>query len=66
MCIRVCSALASTAANVALDAKTRIIANVLGVSRETVRRDLADEPSTGTNVPLDAKPPKTPRPPPKG
>lgn len=55
MCIRVCSALASTAANVALDAKTRAIANVLGVSRETVRKEVATSPDN--NLSGDAKPP---------
>lgn len=57
MCNRVCSALASTDANASLDAKTPAIANVLGVSDMTVVRDREDEPSTGQDLPLDAKPP---------
>lgn len=38
---------------------TRAIANILGVSDMTVRRDQRDEASTATNVARDAKP-KTP------
>lgn len=55
MCIRVCSALASTEQNYSLDAKTRAIANVLGVSKDTVARQIKTSPVADETG--DAKPP---------